>query len=186
MPASQNDRSYDADAPNKTIYVSEGDLKTYERAQELAGGNLSSAIASALRRFVDIEEGRDEGFEEITVRVGPGKGRKVRFSGVLLGEWIKTTSSRVDAFRVYRSRTGKFVLHTERSPDFTMVDKDGKPAGWRAHLGLQWDVSFGSKPGELTLEVFESLELLRDKIPVQLYDSLAESAGLPAIEDLDI
>ena len=33
-------------------------------------------------------KGRSEGFEEIIVRVGPGKGRKVRFVGVLLGEWV--------------------------------------------------------------------------------------------------
>ena len=39
--------------PNKTIYVSDGDLSLYQRAQELAGGNLSAAISAALRRFVD-------------------------------------------------------------------------------------------------------------------------------------
>ena len=57
--------------PNKTIYVSEGDLPIFQRAQELAGGNLSSAIARALRRYVDLEEGLREGFDEIIVRVGP-------------------------------------------------------------------------------------------------------------------
>ena len=48
-------RRYDADVPNKTIYVSDGDLPMFQRAQDLAGGNLSSAIASALRRYVDVE-----------------------------------------------------------------------------------------------------------------------------------
>ena len=94
MTANPHHRSYDTDVPNKTIYVSDGDLAIYQRAQELAGGNLSSAIASALRRYVDIEEGRREGFNEITVRVGVGTGRKVRFSGVLLGELGTSTSSR--------------------------------------------------------------------------------------------
>ena len=78
----------------------------------------------------------EKGFDEIIVRVGPGKGRKVRFIGVLLGEWLNTSSSRVETFRVYRGRTGKFVLHVERSPDFTMVDAEGKPAGWRGYLGI--------------------------------------------------
>jgi hypothetical protein len=41
--------------PNKTIYVSEGDLPVFQRAQELEGGNLSAAIAGALRRYVDVE-----------------------------------------------------------------------------------------------------------------------------------
>ena len=39
--------SYDVQVPNKTIYVSDGDLPLYQRAQELAGGNLSSAISRA-------------------------------------------------------------------------------------------------------------------------------------------
>ncbi len=172
--------------PNKTIYVSDGDLPIYRRAQELAGDNLSAAIAAALRRYVDVEEGRREGFDEIMVRVGPGKGRKVRFTGVLLGEWVNTTHSRVDTFRVYRSRTGKFVLHIERSPDFTMVDSEGKPAGWRAYLGLRWDVSYGTTPAESTLEVIESLDELRERIPPQLFDIVATSAKQPAVEDLDI
>ena len=53
--------------PNKTIYVSDGDLSIYQRAQDLAGGNLSAAISSALRRYVDVEEGRREGYDEIVV-----------------------------------------------------------------------------------------------------------------------
>ena len=178
-------RSYDADVPNKTIYVSDGDLPLYLRAQELAGGNLSAAIASALRRYVDVEEGRREGFDEVVVRVGPGRGRKVRFTGVFLGEWVNTSYSRVETFRVYRGRTGKFVLHVERSPDFSMVDAEGKPAGWRGYLGIG-NISYGTTPGESTLEVVESLDELRERIPPQLFDSVANSARQPAVEDLDI
>jgi EXLDI family protein len=171
--------------PNKTIYVSEGDLPLYQRAQELAGDNLSAAIAAALRRYVDVEEGRREGFDEIIVRVGPGKGRKVRFTGVLLGEWVTSSFSRVETFRVYRGRTGKFVVHTERSPDYSMVDAEGKPAGWRGYLGIG-TVSYGSSPGESTLDVVESLDALRERIPPQLFDMVAGSAKQPPVEDLDI
>jgi EXLDI family protein len=178
-------RSYDVVVPNKTIYVSDGDLPLYQRAQQLAGDNLSAAITAALRRYVDVEEGRREGFDEIIVRVGPGKGRKVRFTGVLLGEWFHSSFSRVETFRVYRGRKGKFVLHIERSPDYTMVDREGKPAGWRGYLGLG-DVSYGNAPAESTLEVIGSLEELRDRIPPQLYDMVAGPAQRPAVEDLDI
>lgn len=171
--------------PNKTIYVSDGDLPIYQRAQELAGDNLSAAIAAALRRYVDVEEGRREGFDEIIVRVGLGKGRKVRFVGVLLGEWLNTTPSRVETSRVYRGRTGKFVVHIERSPDFSMVDAEGKPAGWRGYLGIG-NVSYGSTPGESTLEVVESLDDLRERIPPQLYDMVAGAAQRQPVEDLDI
>ena len=171
--------------PNKTIYVSDGDMPLYRRAQELAGDNLSAAISAALRRYVDVEEGRREGFDEIIVRVGPGKGRKVRFTGVLLGEWVNSSFSRVETFRVYRGRTGKFVLHVERSPDYTMVDAEGKPAGWRGYLGIG-NISYGNSPGESTLDVVATLDELRERIPPQLYDMVAGSAQQPAVEDLDI
>jgi len=177
--------SYDVQVPNKTIYVSDGDLPIYQRAQELAGDNLSAAIAAALRRYVDVEEGRREGFDEIIVRVGPGKGRKVRFVGVLLGEWLTTSYSRVETYRVYRGRTGKFVLHIERSGESTMVDAEGKPAGWRGYLGVG-NISYGSTPGESTLDVIESLDELRERIPPQLFDMVASSAQRPPVEDLDI
>ena len=78
--------SYDADVPNRTIYVSEDDQPLYQRAQELAGGNLSAAITGALKRYVNAEDARNAGFDEIVVKVGVGKKlRKVRFSGILVG-----------------------------------------------------------------------------------------------------
>ena len=171
--------------PNKTIYVSDGDQKLYQRAQELSGGNLSAAIANALRRYVDIEEGRREGFDEITVRVGLKPGRKVRFSGILIGEWVDTSWSKADVFRVYRSRSGKYVLHIERSPEFATLDAEGKPAGWRGALGLG-TFSYKSAPGESTLEVFETVDELRDTIPPQLFDVVSRVGKQPPIEDLDI
>ena len=121
---------YDVAVPNKTIYVSDGDLPLYQRAQELAGGNLSSAIAKALRRFVDTAEGLSEGYEEITVRVGIGRGRKVRFTAVLVGEFYDTIEKRFEHYSVYRGRTNKYVLHVERMAADWMVDEEGsRPAG---------------------------------------------------------
>ena len=172
--------------PNKTIYVSDGDLKLYQRAQELAGGNLSAAIASALKRYVDANEGLLQGFDDLTVRVGVGgSGRKVRFTGVLVGEWMDMADKRHTEYRVYRGRTGKYVLHIERSPDWWAVDAEGKPAGWRAWLGIG-DVRYGSVPRESTVEVVATLEELRDKVPPELFDMVARSARQPGVEELDI
>ncbi|MBV9124589.1 MAG: EXLDI protein, partial [Planctomycetes bacterium] len=56
--------------PNRTIYIADADVPLFEKAQKLAGDNLSAAIASALRTFVEGEEARQGGYEDITVKVG--------------------------------------------------------------------------------------------------------------------
>ncbi|MEV0199794.1 EXLDI protein [Nonomuraea sp. NPDC050691] len=178
--------------PNKTIYVSDEDLPLFQRAQELAGGKLSTAISVALRRYVEMEEGRQEGYDEIIVKVGQGAGRKQRFSGVLLGEWGRTQRNRVEMFRVYRSRQGRYVLHVDRSADWT--DNSGgdnwlegmfSRGAWRTYLGLA-DSSWGFIEGEATLEVVDTVEELRGKIPEEFYDLIAGLGRYPAVEDLDI
>lgn len=171
--------------PNKTIYVSDADLPIYQRAQELAGDSLSSAIASALRRWVDVEESRGEGFSEIVVRVGLEKGRKVRFVGVLLGEFTNTSWSGAEIFRVYQGRTGKFVVHTERTPEWKALDEHGKPAGILGQLGIG-RANHTYKPGESTLDVVQSLDEVKERVPPQLFETVARSASRPNVEDLDI
>jgi len=176
---------YDDLVPNKTIYVSDGDLSLYQRAQELGGGNLSAAIASALRRFVEVEESKTEGFADIVVRVGLEKGRKVRFVGVLVGELLDSSNG-PKYYRVYRGRTGKYVLHIEREAQFTTTDSQGKPVtGWRTWVGVG-DLKFGSSPKESTVEVVATLDELRQKVPAELFDIVSRSAQQPVVEELDI
>jgi len=171
--------------PNKTIYISDGDLPLYQRAQELTGGNLSATITRALRRLVEVEEGKLEGFEEITVRVGPGTGRRQRFIGVLLVEWGRSTKEGVEEYHVYRGRTGKLVVHVERSAGtIWTAGADGTARGWRKHFSS--DQQWGSTAPSATLEVIDSLDELRDRIPAELYDLVAAAADQPVIEDLDI
>ena len=171
--------------PNKTIYVSDGDMPLYQRAQELGGGNLSAAIASALRRFVEVEESKTEGFADIVVRVGLEKGRKVRFVGVLVGELLDSSNG-PKYYRVYRGRTGKYVLHIEREAQFTTTDSQGKPVtGWRTWVGVG-DLKFGSSPKESTVEVVATLDELRQKVPAELFDIVSRSAQQPVVEELDI
>lgn len=173
--------------PNKTIYVSDDDQPLYKRAQEIAG-NLSSAISIALRKYVEMEEGRLEGYDEITVRVGRGTGRKQRFSGVLLAEGGRSSSTGYEAFQVYRSRAGKFVLHADRRSTFKQnADDERYLSGWRSWVG-NWssDQSWSMAQGEATLQVVETVEELRELIPEDLYELVEEAATQPAVEDLDI
>ena len=171
--------------PNKTIYVAEGDLPLFQRAQELTGGNLSAAISTALRRLVDTEEAKMEGFEEITVRVGPGLGRRLRFTGVLLVEWSRSTAERSERFRVYRTRTGKFAVHLEKSPEtLWTAGPDGQARGWRKHFSS--DQQWGTTAATATLEVVDDLDALRALVPEELHAHVAALAADPVVEDLDI
>jgi EXLDI family protein len=176
--------------PNKTIYVSDEDLPLFKRAQELAG-SASAAISMALRRYVEAEEGREEGYEEIVVRVGVGVGRKVRFLGVLLAQWGRA-GNRVEEFQVFRTRTGKFAVHTKRSPEYTSDHETGdwirdltSPSTWRAWLGAD-EHSWGMTQGESKLEVAANLAELQEMVPAGLYDIVAALADQPAVEDLDL
>ena len=144
---------------------------------------------AALRRYVEIEEGREQGYDEIVVEVGPGKGRKQRFSGVLLGEWNKSSNDGEERYRVYRSRTGKYVVHASRSKRWTSSDPDAEKwnTGWRSCVG-NWsaDQTWTVSPAESTLNIVDSLEELRGMLPPELYDLVADAAEPPNIEDLDI
>ncbi len=66
-----------------------------------------------------------------------------------------------------------------------MVDAEGKPAGWRGYLGIG-NIKYGEAPGESTLEVVETLDELRDKVPPELFEMVARSARQPTVEELDI
>lgn len=179
-------RRYDAPVPNRTIYVSEGDQEIFKRAQELAGDNLSAAITNALKRYVDLEDARQAGFDEVVVKVGLGAGRKVRFSGVLLGEWMDSAGERFEHWRVYRGPTGKFAIHVERTEHFEMRDAEGNPlTGWRAWTGIGMAAG-GGGPAHATLDVVETLEELHERLPTALYDMVATSIEQPYVEELDI
>lgn len=173
---------------NKTIYVSEDDLPLFQRAQEIAGGKLSTAIAAALRRYVEVEESRQQGYEEVIVRVGPGLGRRQRFCGMLLAE-MEQTGERDETYRVYRTRTDKFVVHHERSEAHVNTGPNAEKyrTGWRAWVG-DWSAnqSWTRIPADSSLRIADDLDALREIIPTRLYDLVLEGIDEPTIEDLDI
>jgi len=176
---------YDGLMPNKTIYVSDADLPVFQRAQELTGGNLSAAISKALHRLVEVEEGRLEGFEEITVRVGVGAGKLQRFQGVLLADWNRSTATGTEHYRVYRTRTGKLAVHVSRPKGFVhTAGKDGQLTGWRKHFAT--DQQWGETPAAAILEVYDTFEDLRAEVPAELAALVEVNATEPEVEDLDI
>lgn len=175
--------------PNKTIYVTDDDLPLFQRAQDLAGGTLSATIAAALRRYVEVEEGRQQGYDDVVVRVGPGLGRKQRFSGVLLAEMEWTGNERDETYRVYRTRSGKYVVHLERSEAHVNTGPDAEKyrTGWRAWVG-DWSAnqSWTRIPADSSLRIADDLDALREIISPELYELVLDAVDQPTIEDLDI
>lgn len=169
--------------PSKTVYVSEEDLGLFQRAQDAAGGNLSAAIAQALRRFVEVHELTAAGLREVTVTVGPaGSQQRKRFIGLRIARWRHRlgTGRRAEEFVVYRTAHGRLAVHIRDVPDWSgSSDPEAwmDPETWNEHW---WE------PGESRLEVFETAQQLEGRVPPELCSIVARALEQPVIEDLDI
>jgi EXLDI family protein len=107
--------------PNKTIYVADADLPVFDRAQELAGENLSATITQALRRYIETEEARTQGFGEITLKVGRQMTyTRKQFLGRELARHRSrdAESSRLVTQTVFQTAKGRLVLYTRSTPDW--------------------------------------------------------------------
>lgn len=179
--------------PNKTIYVAEDDLPLYERAQALTGGNLSSAVARALRRYVEVEEAQGRGFDEVSVRVGPaGSQRRKRFFGVRLVRWqhVLAGSRTVEVFAVYRTQGGRYAVHRQVQPDWDgMADPHWwfDVENWKGLNPRKGNLADdGRRAGEASLDVYDTLAELEPHVPPELFLELRRDGDAPPIEDLDI
>lgn len=186
--------------PNKTIYVSEEDLPIFERAQELSGANLSSAISQALRRYVEVAEAGQRGLDEITLIVNSeGAHRRKRFLGQRLVRWLQPTNGDKGTIVtcVYRTAKKRYAVHTRSIPNWEYAWGDPEqvadPNNWGVGKGmLQKIMSWGfdwegfKESGDYALQVYENLEELKAHVPDNLYRAVDQSMDGPDIEDLDI
>lgn len=167
--------------PNKTIYVAERVLSLFDRAQELAGGNLSSAITQALERYVEINSAKEQGMDEVIVDVGqPGMRRRQRFVGRPIAFWQRRLADSVyERFVVYRTAKGRYAVHTRRdwSPVPLSFDSDVD----RGIPGRHVDTD---RP--YLLDVFDTVDEMKEKMPPELAAMVEEVGNAPEVEDLDI
>ena len=162
--------------PNKTIYVADAELPLYEKAQALAGGNLSAAIATALKRFVS-ESGEESGEIVVTV-TEEGAQAKKRFRGQLIVEQRVRTpdGAQTVSYRVYRTEKGRYAVWSKTGPTWS-----GSQWQWLTDWQGEW------WRAESRLDVYESLEDLQGNIPDALYTKALRWAQTGSvIEDLDI
>lgn len=137
-----------ADMPNKTIYVADADLPIFERAQELAGENLSATIVHALRRLVAVEEAMARGLGEITLKVG-SHGTYV--NKAFMGRELARRRARDERTHeivsqvVYQTTKGRLVLYTRTFPDWYVwqsfwEEDDWASRGSRRHQDVDVNV----------------------------------------------
>ena len=160
--------------PNKTIYVKDTDLPLFEKAEALGGENLSATIATALRRFVEVEEAKADGMSEQEIEVGvfsdrsSNDTRKIRFIGKQIASaWVYSgqTSSGDDRgtdYTLYLTKKGKLLLHREY---------------WSRWQG---------EDGEASYNIYDSLAELADSVPGSLIQQAGESLGQDTAEYLDV
>jgi EXLDI family protein len=188
--------------PNRTIYVADADMPIFEKAQQLAGDNLSATIVQALRRFVETEEAKVSGFEEITVRVGKGRPYlRKQFQGRLIAKRRLPAQGGTKwlVLLVYQTAKGRFALHTRYTANWSgWSNRQGRASkSNRAHedwgqSDWEWDWDMSSydwstyHEDEQRLEIFETLEDLKEQIPEELYEAIAQYLRGGDIEILDI
>ncbi|MFI5271500.1 MAG: EXLDI protein [Ktedonobacterales bacterium] len=169
--------------PNKTIYVTEADQPLFERAQQIAGGNLSAAIAEALRRYV-TEADAGTNSDAVTVAVTEGGFTvKKRFHGQLIAQHRAETpdESRSVTYRVYRTQKGRYAVWSTNAPNWGRSD-------WWKHRGARaarWTPEWWQS--ESRLDVYETLEDLHGNLPDELVSRVVRGANTGSdIEELDI
>jgi EXLDI family protein len=180
--------------PNRTIYIADADLPTFEKAQKLAGDNLSAAIAQALYYFVEKEEAKRSGFEEIIVKVGKGSPYLTKkFQGRLLARRrIRIQNkSRFLILVVYQTAKGRFAVYTKNTANWSDWSKwSSKSASdWNWDWDYDWsnyDWSSYFDNNEHRLDVYETLDDLKENVPEELYEAIARYINGEDVEILDI
>ena len=186
--------------PNRTIYVADADVPIFEKAQKLAGDNLSAAIAHALRSFVEREEAKVSGYEDITVKVGKGRPYlQQQFRGRLIAKRRLRISNdvRMLTMIVYQTAKGRFAVYTKNQASWSNWSHRGpKKSGKGDNWDWDWDWSHGDQSSndwssyyeddELRLDVYDTLDDLKENIPEELYDTIVRYLKGDDVEILDI
>ena len=160
----------------KNIYIRDEDQELFEKAEALGGENFSAMIAEAVRQFVEVEQAKAEGMEEVELKVGiacsrgVGDLKKVKFIGKKIADvccYSGQTSSRDDRgtdFTLYLTKKEKFLLYR-----------------------LFWS-RWENEDNESWYKIYDSMSQVMsvDGIPCDLLQEAGEALGVDTAEYLDI
>lgn len=194
--------------PNKTIYVTDADVATFERAQELAGDNLSATIAQALRRFIKAEEAKKEGFEEIRVKEGDkGTYTHKRFIGKELARTniFDRELRRATVLVVYQTAKKRYALYTKEIHNWSLgelmnnvnrktedisekifSEKLREKLNFKFNFDWDEDLPVWSRPNKYRLDVYDTEEELKEHIPEDLAQAVTKAVNGDSDIFLDI
>lgn len=166
--------------PNKTIYVSNEDQAVYERAQQIAGDNLSAVLVRALRELITRSEAQAKGLKEIVVQVGTkGLQQEKRFNGRLLIKW-QGAGDHHDWYtaRVFKTAKSQWAVELTKQPNIEVFRQRDF---WRT-------ADYFEYTPDTQLVVFASLEEAEGKLPSALLKLMhqAHSRDEAPVEYLDI
>lgn len=160
--------------PNKTIYVKDADVEMFEKAEALGGENLSATIAEALRRFVEVEEAKADGFEEKEIEVGifAAHGSKDTKKVKFIGKYIAGAEV----------LSGTTNDRRDRGTDYTLyLTKKGKYLLYRQYWSCWQD-----EDGDASFQIFDSLADMAESAPGSLLQDAGEALGTDTAEYLDV
>jgi hypothetical protein len=103
---------------NKTLYVKDEDIQTWEKARQLAGEKLSVLITGYLKYFVALKEAEATGFERIVLKYREKEGLP-RSQG-FHGKWL------IDPEHPWHRLTGTMVFPDIPCPDWYAVAMTSK------------------------------------------------------------
>jgi len=122
---------------NKTVYLRDEEVPTWEKARELAGDKLSPIIVTALKRFISEKEALGKGFERIEVAFEDADDNDLPKIKAFYGRWIidrgepllrkSRNRAQVDKFAVAETAKGNVVVYMHK-------EKDQRPWGHRLRI----------------------------------------------------
>ena len=179
--------------PNRTIYVADADVPVFEKAQQLAGGNLSAAIARALHRFVEEQTMKKEDFSEVTVEVGNKTALShKRFYGRVLarGRVFDQNETRRISYTVYQTQKGKIAVYMKDTPNWNYWNwsvSKGARRNRQSYEEAGW-VDWSGESNEYRLDVYENVDELEFNVPPELFEAVKQAlrGGDDGVELLDI
>ncbi|MGW0251032.1 EXLDI protein [Nocardia goodfellowii] len=135
---------------------------------------------------VDVTKTPDD-LEHITLKVGPGGHRAQRFYGKRLAETCTAGAAGVAVIRVYRSRKGKYVVHQRQSNWLELAEVCNWGNDWKSWLSQSVNpLGDAHGAGDYTVEILDTLEELRERVPARIYCEVADVVQNPSTQDLDV